>query len=217
MASHTNDPPVATDGREIGERAKATRRKLLDATRVLLTRHGFSDVRLVDITREIGASPATFYQYFTDIDDALLALSNEVTENSGALIELLEAPWAEPADYERAVAFIDAYIAYWADNRAVLRVRNLKAEEGNADFRRARSAAQLPLMQAISTKVENNMAAGRISADLDTQATAAAVLAMLERLTAYRAELSARGTGGAALETTLSRIVFQLVTGHSNV
>lgn len=209
-------PPVATDGREIGERAQATRRRLLDATRVLLTRDGLSDIRLVDITREVGASPATFYQYFTDIDDALIALSNEVTNNSGALIELLDDPWEDPSDLVRATAFVDAYIAYWADNRAVLRVRNLKAEEGHADFRRARSSAQLPLMQALSTKVEHSMKAGRISSALDSQATAAAVLAMLERLTAYRAELSARGTGAQALETTLSRIVFQLVTGHAN-
>ncbi len=212
-----DQPTVATDGREIGERAKATRRKLLNATRKLLARDGLSDMRLVDITRDVDASPATFYQYFADIDTAILALANELVADSHVVLEHLAEPWSSPNDAPKATAFVRAYIDYWDTNGAVLRVRNLKAEEGEPEFRRVRSAQQLPLIQAIAAMVEANVDAGQVAEDTDAIATAAAVLAMLERLTSYRDELSHRGTTPDRLEATLSHIAFQIVTGHVGV
>lgn len=64
-----SDDIHAADGRVIGARAQATRRKLLDATAKLLTEQGILDLRVVDISREIGTSPATFYHYFNDVDE----------------------------------------------------------------------------------------------------------------------------------------------------
>ncbi|MFM8946757.1 MAG: hypothetical protein ACKOJC_08645 [Actinomycetota bacterium] len=45
---------LAADGRVIGSRAQATRRRLLDATAKLLREQGILDLRVVDITREVG-------------------------------------------------------------------------------------------------------------------------------------------------------------------
>src|SRR5947209_9300350 len=55
---------VAIDGRPLGRRAQQTRRRLLDATQELLESRSIRDVRVVDIARAVGTSPATFYQYF---------------------------------------------------------------------------------------------------------------------------------------------------------
>lgn len=76
-----SDDVFAADGRVIGSRALATRRKLLDATAKLLQEQGILDLRVVDISRHIGSSPATFYQYFNDVDEAILELSKEATED----------------------------------------------------------------------------------------------------------------------------------------
>ena len=65
----------ALDGRPIGKRGAQTRRKLLDATSSLLETHGSRDLHVVEIARAVGAAPATFYQYFRDVEDAVLALS----------------------------------------------------------------------------------------------------------------------------------------------
>ena len=206
-------PTVATDGREIGERAMATRHRLLDATRSLLAREGLYELKLVDITREIGASPATFYQYFTDIDDALLCLCDAVEDAAKELVSLLEGPWTSADDFGRAEAFVTAYMNYWDEHRPVLRVRNLKAEEGDKVFRNKRRGTQLPMLKSMSALVEPNIAAGRLPADTDVIATSAAMLAMLDRLTYYSDGLSSRGTGQAELSATMTRILFHSITG----
>ena len=65
--------------------------------------------------------------------------------------------------------------------------------ESDPAFRKARTAAHLVLMTEMARMVENGQAAGRVDGTLDPVATAAAMLAMLERLLAYRSELQRRG------------------------
>src|SRR5919198_2227822 len=85
--------PVATDGRELGKRAQQTRRKLLDATQELLETRSIRDMRVVDIARAVGASPATFYQYFADVESAVLVLAEEVADELDPIAHLLDEPW----------------------------------------------------------------------------------------------------------------------------
>lgn len=204
---------LAADGRVIGSRAQATRRRLLDATTKLLRTHGVLELKVVDITREAGTSPATFYQYFADVDAVLLALAEAAGENEQALLGLLASDWDGADGAARARAFVDAYMGYWLDHQAVLRIRNLKAEEGNRDFRRARTRAALPLIEAVAAMVERGQAAGRLDESLDPFATAAAMLAMMERLLAYQKELGQRGTSREALRQTLAGIMVQVLAG----
>lgn len=204
---------VATDGRTIGARALATRRRLLDATKDLLARDGVLALRLVDVTREVGSSPASFYQYFTDIDDALLVLSDELEESTVALAKQLGEPWSSIDDYGHALEFVAAYVDYWDEHGAVLRARNLKAEEGDARFRAKRSESQLVIMDAMGAMVAASIEADRLSNEIDPIAATAGMLAMLERLTSYRRELEERGTTADALNHTLARILFRTVSG----
>jgi AcrR family transcriptional regulator len=208
----TNDV-MAADGRVIGERALATRRRLLDATVAMLERDGVLDLKVVDITREIGMAAATFYQYFADVDAAILALAEEAIEDERVLVEHLEPAWSTPADIERARAFIDAYAAYFADHDAVLRVLYLKAEEGDVAFRAARSSANLLPLRRMTEIVKHGKVAGRVSAGVDPFAASAGMLAMIERLLAYQNEIRRRGTSKKAMRETLSTILFQTLTG----
>src|SRR5690349_25146458 len=89
------EPAVALDGRALGRRGAQTRRRLLDATADLLETHGIRDLRVVDIARAVGSSPATFYQYFRDVEEAVLALTQEVGDELSPLSALLQPPWAE--------------------------------------------------------------------------------------------------------------------------
>src|SRR5918992_1094428 len=127
--SSADDTVVAADGRVIGERALATRRRLLDATEALLERDGVRDLKVVDITREVGSAPATFYQYFADIDAAILALANEAAEEAKQLVETLTPVWSDAGDIERARAFLAAYMSHWRARHAALRIANLRADE----------------------------------------------------------------------------------------
>lgn len=213
MARAAAKPTVATDGREIGKRALATRRRLLDATLKLLASDGLFDLKLVDVTREIDASPATFYQYFSDVDDALLHLCDDVAAAAAELLPLLAEPWVIDADFAKAHAFVHAYIGYWDQHGPVLRVRNLKAEEGERAFRNKRRDTQVPQLEAFAELTRPNIDAGRLPTDADPIARAAAMLAMLERLTFYRDGLASRGTTNESLARTMARILFQTLTG----
>ena len=103
-----SDDVFAADGRVIGSRALVTRRKLLDATAKLLQEQGILDLRVVDISRDVGSSPATFYQYFNDVDEAILELAKEATEDEKPLVSLLQPGWDKKTGLEQAHHFVDA-------------------------------------------------------------------------------------------------------------
>ena len=84
------DDVMATDGRVIGRRAIQTRRRLLDVTASLLAERGALDLKVIDVAREVGASPATFYQYFADVEDAILALATELATSVRPISSMLE-------------------------------------------------------------------------------------------------------------------------------
>ncbi|TFH21312.1 MAG: TetR/AcrR family transcriptional regulator [Acidimicrobiales bacterium] len=207
------DDVLATDGRVIGERAAATRQRLLDATVMLLRRDGVLDLRVVDITREAGAAPATFYQYFLDLDAAILALAEIAIDAEAPLVDFLQPPWTSGADRERSAAFVEAYGSYWREHYPVLVLRNLKADEGDVAYRSVRSRANLLLLRHMAAMVTAGQEAQRVSTSLDPFATAAAMMAMLDQLFAYQNELRRRGSSRAAQLDTLTTILFQTLSG----
>ena len=204
---------VAADGRVIGERALATRRRLLEATEALLERDGVRDLKVVDITREIGAAPATFYQYFADIDSAILALADEAAEDTKDLITTLDPVWSTPADVARAVAFVDTYHAHWRERHAALRIANLRGDEGDERFRKVRVRAYLVLLDRMIDVVTAAQRAGRIDSRLHPYTIAVSTQAMLERLMSY--ETSPRSKKGRERVDlgTVAGLVFQALTG----
>src|SRR5256885_14470570 len=98
---------VAPDGRRLGRRAQETRRRGLDAPARLLESHGVLDLKVVDIARAVGTSPATFYQYFRDVEEAVLALSEEVGEETAPLVELVDAPWKGGDSLAKATKLVE--------------------------------------------------------------------------------------------------------------
>ena len=64
---------------------------MMDATGVLLETVAYRDLKVVDIAREAGTSPATFYQYFPDVEAAMLAMAAALGENL-----LVIHGWSDP-------------------------------------------------------------------------------------------------------------------------
>ncbi|MBV8982375.1 MAG: TetR family transcriptional regulator, partial [Acidimicrobiia bacterium] len=119
---------AAIDGRPLGRRAQQTRRRLLDATYDLLQSHGIRDVRVVEVARQVGTSPATFYQYFRDVDEAVLVLADEAAADVEPIARLLDEPWNGKGGLDAARSLVDGYFRFWDEHRAVMRVRNLAAD-----------------------------------------------------------------------------------------
>ena len=204
---------LGADGRVLGSRAEGTRARLLQATSKLLSEQGLLDLKIVDITRQVGSSPATFYQYFVDVDAALLALAEEATHDETPLVSHLDSGWDGADGLTRAGEFVDAYTRFWDDHNAVLRVRNLKAEEGNAGFRESRSRANLLVIASMSTMVKHAQADGRLPKSINPFVTATSMIAIIERLLPYRNEIARRGATNAAMRDTIAVLLHRSLTG----
>ena len=205
---------LGADGRVLGTRAEGTRSRLLEATAKLLSEQGVLELKIVDITREIGSSPATFYQYFVDVDAALLALADEATRDETPLVAHLENGWDGDDGLTRAGEFVDAYTRYWDDHNAVLRARNLKAEEGDPAFRESRSKAHLFVIATMSKMVEVAQAEGRLPTSINPFVTATAMIAIIERILPYRNEIARRGAAGEAVRDTIAVLLYRSLTGR---
>ena len=119
---------VAIDGRALGRRGVQTRARLLEATEKLLDDYGIRDLRVVEIARLVGTSPATFYQYFRDVEDAVLALAEVAGDDVAPLARYLDQPWRAGKGLDDARALVDGFFDYWDRHRPVLRTRNLAAQ-----------------------------------------------------------------------------------------
>lgn len=199
----------------LGPRAKGTRQKILDATRQLLDAGSLREIRVMDVARAVDASPATFYQYFKDIEEAVLALAEEASSEMPVVAELLETPWRGEAGLESARRLVTAFIEHWDHHHAVLRVRNLVSDEGDERFAAVRGRAMSPVLRGLARQIEASQAAGRISQDEDPRAAAAATGAILERMGAYHRDLAMGGVSREKLVETSARILFRGVTGES--
>jgi len=222
MAARRRDPantsapkPVDQSGRRLGPRALQTRRRLLDASAGLLAERSVRDLSVVEIARTAGTSPATFYQYFKDVPEVALRLAEEAAEEMPALVAIIDGPWNGRAGLATARALVDAFIRHWDSHRAVLRLRNLSAEEGDRRFQRARRLALAPVLEHLARQVELFQRAGRVSKELHPYAAAAALASILERLAAYHTELEYFGASREHLVETCARILLQCVTGRA--
>jgi AcrR family transcriptional regulator len=201
-------PVVALDGRALGRRGTQTRQRLLDATARLLEDNGLRELRVVEIARSVDLAPATFYQYFRDVEEAVLALSVAIGEETTSLTALVAQSWDGADGLDVVRRLVESFIANWDRHRAVLRTRNLAAQEGDQRFRSVRNDALRPLTEGIAAKI-----AARAEPGVAPYAAAAAMVAMLERMAAFHADLEAYGTTRAEVVETTARILHRTATG----
>ena len=170
------------------------------------------DLRVVDIARAVGTSPATFYQYFRDVEEAVLALAEEVGEDLAPIGELLTQSW-ESNGLDAARALVGQFLEYWDGHRAVLRIRNLAAQEGDQRFRDVRNESLRPLREGLAAKIEESQRAGRVTEQMQPMAAASALAAMMERMAAFHTDLEPWGVNRDDLVATTAWIIYQTVTG----
>lgn len=204
---------VDQTGRVLGKRAQGTRQRLLDSTEQLLEAQSLRDLRVIDIARNVGASPATFYQYFKDIEEAVLALAEQASQEMPAVAELLEGSWQGKPGLDRARAIVLAFIELWDRHHAALRVRNLASDEGDERFKAVRRRAMSPVLLGLARQFEVSQRAGRVSMHEDPRSAATAMGAILERMGAYHRELANSGVSREKLIETSARILHRGVTG----
>ena len=117
--------------------------------------------------------------------------------------------WNRPDGLGFARRLVEEFIANWDEHRAVLRTRNLAAQEGDERFRAVRNDSLRPLTEGIGAKV-----AARQDSGLVPYAAGAAMVSMLERMAAFHADLEAYGTSRVDVVETTARILHHTATGQ---
>ena len=203
-----------TDGRVPGRRGQATRRRLLDSTAKLLSRTCYRDVTVIDIARETRTSPATFYQYFPDVEHAVLVLAEEQVSDAVEVAELVVGDWRGRNGARRAREVVEGFLDYYERHRAVLRVVDLATVEGDVRFQRLRTRAMSSLTEALADAVAAAQADGRGGAGVDPRAAAFVLVAMLTHCAAHRPELESAGVSTETVVDAMVPIVHFTVTGR---
>ncbi len=148
----------------------------------MIESRGVRELKLSEVTREVGVSPPAFYQYFKDLDEALLALAEQIGEHLSDVRASLELPWDTASGEELANAFVSQFAAYWDDNRPVLWVRNVAAQDGDPRFREIRNRSLEPLVSALTRQIELAQQAGRVDPAISPTALATTLMMLVERM-----------------------------------
>lgn len=214
-------------GRPLGPRAQNTRVRILDATVELLAQKPMRDLRVIDIARKIGSSPATFYQYFKDVEDVVLHLASRVSEFTPELVELIQGDWAGRAGHERGRRLAEVVIGHWDRYAPILRVRNNACDEGDIAFRELRMSTMMPLVHAFAEVIDRSqkLAAASAAPSADASADepwqggrlhpmmgAVALASVLERLSMYHVSIEELGGSREQLIETLATLLQSMLT-----
>lgn len=196
-----------------GRRGQATRRRLLDATAALLESRTYRDLKVVDIARDAGSSPATFYQYFADVEDAVLALATDVAASAGTELAAVIAGgnWWGTEGWASALRVADSFVALWERDRSILRVIDLATDEGDRRFREVRTRLLSPSAESF-VGVLRGRAEGEVA---DPLADAGVLVSMLAHVAAHKEGLQSWGADGEQLRRSMARVVFVTVTGQA--
>ena len=227
------------DGRVPGARGLSTRGRLLGCTLALLGDRSYRDLAVIDIARAAGSSPATFYQYFPDVESAVLVLAEHMADEHGRLAAIVRgADWRGTGACPAAEALAAEFLAFWIDHQPILRVVDLASGEGDPRFRAIRTRLLNDVTNALAEAVDSmrgqprgqrpsqprgpgtGQPGGQLPGqpggqrDADPMAVAAVLVSMLSHVAAHQHGMATWGIPVDDLRAVMARIVYQTVTGQ---
>ena len=205
---------ATTDGRVPGRRGLATRQRLLECTAELLVATPWRSIKVIDIARQAGTSPATFYQYFENVEAAITVLAEELVEGAGVLADAVDGNWSPEASWDTAVAVVEGFMDYWERNRAVFRVVELTTVEGDLRFQGLRVRALNAVTVTLARVIANQAPTSGSPAGADPMAAAGTLIAMLAQVAGHRYGFEFWGIRTASLVDSQARLLHWSVTGR---
>ncbi|MEU3147787.1 MULTISPECIES: TetR family transcriptional regulator [unclassified Streptomyces] len=202
------------DGRVAGRRGQATRQKLLDCLSEMLSSSPYRDVKVIDVARKAGTSPATFYQYFPDVEGAVLEIAEHMASEGAELTELIEGrSWVGKAGWQTAQELVEGFLDFWKRHDAILRVVDLGAAEGDKRFYKIRMRILNSVNTSLADAVAELQAKGRVDKDVNPAAMAGSLVTMLAAAASHQKGFTSWGVKQAELKPNLALLVHLGVTG----
>ncbi|MEV7341561.1 TetR family transcriptional regulator [Streptomyces sp. NPDC093544] len=202
------------DGRVAGRRGQATRQKLLDCLSEMLSSSPYRDVKVIDVARKAGTSPATFYQYFPDVEGAVLEIAEQMATEGAGLTQLLDGrSWVGKAGWQTSQELVDGFLEFWRRNDAILRVVDLGAAEGDKRFYKIRMKILNSVNNSLTDTVTDLQSKGKVDKDVNPAAMAGSLVALLAAVASHQRGFQSWGVKQAELKPNLALLVHLGVTG----
>lgn len=202
------------DGRVAGRRGQATRQKLLDCLSEMLSSSPYRDVKVIDVARKAGTSPATFYQYFPDVEGAVLELAEDVAKEGSGMTELVAGrSWVGKSGWQTSEQLVEGFLDFWRRNDAILRVIDLGAAEGDKRFNKIRMKILNSVTGSLTESVKELEAKGKVDKDVSPAAVAGSLVVMLAGVASHQKGFTAWGVKQAELKPNLAQLVHLGITG----
>jgi len=159
--------------------------QLLDAAVEVFATLGYQSARVEDVVRGANTSHGTFYLYFSNKEDLLLALAEHCSEDMNHLAERLGPVGPGPDGRAELRAWIAEFAATYERHAAVIRAWSEQQVQGpDIAAHGVRAFSQLT---ALLVRRLREAAPRRANARRQAETQAIALLALLERFTYYRA------------------------------
>lgn len=166
---------ATADRSPITDRGRRTRESLLDAARRVFEEQGFGATRMSDVAAAAGVSHGTVYTYFETKEAVLAAVVQRVIDD---LLASLRASTAiDPR--ERIRDANTRYLAAYAEHARLLRVVE-EAAFTDEQFGEVLRQLRTTHTSRVASAIRRLQAEGSATTDLEPQATAAALCAMVE-------------------------------------
>ncbi|KAA6221251.1 TetR/AcrR family transcriptional regulator [Streptomyces albofaciens JCM 4342] len=202
------------DGRVAGRRGQATRQKLLDCLSDMLSSSPYRDVKVIDVARKAGTSPATFYQYFPDVEGAVLEIAEEMAKEGASLTDLVAGrSWAGRSGRQAAEELVEGFLSFWRQNDAILRVVDLGAAEGDKRFYKIRMKILNAVTNSLTDSIKELQSKNKVDKDVSAAAMAGSIVAMLAAVAAHQKGFTSWGVKQQELKPNLALLVHLGVTG----
>ncbi|KIF69397.1 TetR family transcriptional regulator [Streptomyces sp. AcH 505] len=184
----------------------------------MLSSSPYRDVKVIDVARKAGTSPATFYQYFPDVEGAVLELAEEMAKEGTGLTELVSGrSWAGKAGWQTAEELVEGFLDFWRRHDAILRVIDLGAAEGDKRFNRIRTRIMNSVTNSLTESVKELQSKGKVDKDVVPAAVAGSLVVMLAGVASHQKGFQAWGVKQAELRPNLALLVHLGITGKKPV
>lgn len=181
----------------------------------MLSSSPYRDVKVIDVARKAGTSPATFYQYFPDVEGAVLEIAEATAKEGATLTDLVAGrSWTGKAAKQSADEVVDGFLAFWRQHDAILRVIDLGAAEGDKRFYKIRMKILTSVTNSLRDSIKELQEKGRVDDSVQAAAVAGALVTMLASVASHQKGFQTWGVKQAELKPNLALLVHLGVTGR---
>jgi AcrR family transcriptional regulator len=161
-----------------------------------------------------GTSPATFYQYFQDVEHAVLEIAEEMAKDGQRLKDLVENEnWSGKNGYAASEALVDGFLAFWKEYEPILRVIDLASAEGDKRSYRIRQKILTAVTGALTEVIEEAQLKGRVTEEVAPNAMAGTLVAALASVAGHQRGFETWNIRIKDVRPALSTLVYFGISG----